>query len=295
MGKSLGLAKAAAFAAALTYATPSSAVDQQLGPRPKPTINHNNQSKRAQDKPAVAKGVALQASGTTSSEYDVAAVAPSPRKSRAAKSSAGGDVFGSIAIPIGKIPIRRQWDHAVSFSIDDILEPNCREPRLCKSGFSNRIQSIKQKASGLSERDLISLVNREINKVITYRPDSTNYGRKEHWASIREVAKISSGDCEDYAITKMLLLKSLGISSKHMRLVGLKDNTRGLYHAVLAVRTGKEFLILDNLSDSVRRDVDLKHYQPIFSFTTTASYIHGFKGRPISSPKMATIHLGAEP
>ena len=123
--------------------------------------------------------------------------------------------------------------------------------------------------------DKLAIVNRAINDFVTYVPDRRNYGKLDHWASPEQTLRLGRGDCEDYAILKMAALSSLGVPATSMSLVVLLDQWRQVYHAVLAVSTSDGHLILDNLSSVVRRDTEIRNYQPLFSFSADRSWIHG--------------------
>ena len=61
----------------------------------------------------------------------------------------------------------------------------------------------------------------------------------------------STGDCEDYALTKRARLISKGIPAGALRVAATKTR-RGVPHAVLIVRTDQGDFVLDNLSGSVK-------------------------------------------
>lgn len=79
-----------------------------------------------------------------------------------------------------------------------------------------------------------------VNRSIRYRPDAA-----EKWS-----VNVSSGDCEDFALTKRYRLTQMGYPSSALRLA-VGHTKDGTYHAVLVVRTSSGELVLDNLTDSV--------------------------------------------
>jgi predicted transglutaminase-like cysteine proteinase len=106
-----------------------------------------------------------------------------------------------------------------------------------------------------------------------YRLDSNVYGVSDYWATPDEFIK-NSGDCEDYAITKLYALKQLGISPDNLRVVALRDNIRNLDHAVLAVYIGNTIYILDNVTKLVLTHDQFQHYFPYFSVNTVYKWAH---------------------
>ncbi len=94
-------------------------------------------------------------------------------------------------------------------------------------------------------------VNAQVNRSIA--PQLDNDGDDE-WQ-----VDVSSGDCEDYALTKRRRLIELGWSPNALRMaIAYTPNNNG--HAVLVVSTSKGDLVLDNRTNSVRnwRDTDLR-------------------------------------
>jgi predicted transglutaminase-like cysteine proteinase len=108
-----------------------------------------------------------------------------------------------------------------------------------------------------------------------YRPDHDTYGRRDHWATPLEFF-VNSGDCEDYAIAKYVSLRRLGVPADDLRMVVLQDTSRGIAHAVLVARAGvgSDWLVLDNLSETIQRQRDLPHYVPYYSVNETTRWAH---------------------
>ena len=111
---------------------------------------------------------------------------------------------------------------------------------------------------------------KQINKVNLYANqhdyilDIENYGVKDYWATPREFL-YNNGDCEDYAITKMLSLKILGFNMNKIRLVVLQDTNLRIPHAVLALITKNDILIMDNQVNEIISHKHVLHYVPIYA------------------------------
>lgn len=116
---------------------------------------------------------------------------------------------------------------------------------------------------GLDRRTQIERVNSYINE-IDYIEDPDNWGMEDYWATPAQLFA-RSGDCEDYAIAKYMTLRSLGFPIESMRIVVLMDNNLGIGHAVLAVYTDTDVLVLDNQIDVVVSQSSIHHYQPVYS------------------------------
>ncbi len=125
---------------------------------------------------------------------------------------------------------------------------------------------------GLDRRAQIETVNRELNR-IPYILDKDNWGVSDYWATAEEFLE-HDGDCEDYAIAKYMALKAVGVPASDMRIVVLQDLNLGIAHAVLAVRHGTQWLILDNQIKEVMPDKAIVHYRPIYSINEQHWWLH---------------------
>lgn len=92
--------------------------------------------------------------------------------------------------------------------------------------------------------DLLAMlreVNTRVNNSIRPREDA---GR-DVWS-----VGVSSGDCEDYALTKRAALIRKGVPAGALRMATTYSR-RGLPHAILVVKTSRGSYVLDNLTHSV--------------------------------------------
>ncbi|PWK76752.1 transglutaminase-like cysteine peptidase [Aminobacter sp. AP02] len=191
-------------------------------------------------------------------------------------------VFGSVAIPMRNFPVAGRWAKVYSQISDCADADACGKNGAILSGLA------------VSSRDgkfldkLVS-VNRAVNTMIAYRKDEVVYGNLDYWAKPAEILSRGAGDCEDFAILKMAALIEAGVPAQSMSLVVLQDRSRGVFHAVLSVATQSGTFILDNLSNGVLRDGDLKSYIPLYSFSTDRAWIHGAKS---GSEQIATASGG---
>ena len=71
-----------------------------------------------------------------------------------------------------------------------------------------------------------------------------------------------AGDCEDYAIVKYVALRELGISADDLRVVIVQDDKRLTDHTVVAVRSERKWLILDNRTMAILNTEDARNYRP---------------------------------
>lgn len=118
----------------------------------------------------------------------------------------------------------------------------------------------------------IKAVNDYMNK-IAFVPDTKNYGETDHWATpIEFLAR--GGDCEDYAISKYISLRALGVPKDKMRLAIVNDSVMRMPHAVLVVYDKGEAKILDNQNPAILDSADITRYTPIYSISQLAWWRH---------------------
>ena len=180
------------------------------------------------------------------------------------KQNRGTGAFGSTPITFNAISSLKNWKQVYA----EIQ--NYGGGKITKAGFN------PAKTGNLSFFEKLDLVNSRVNDLITYTSDENLYGQMDYWASPTETIKRKFGDCEDYVILKMALLKEMGVPASAMSMIVLRDTSRNLYHAVLGINTNKGTLILDNLNQNVVFDSQLPQYLPLFSFNENRSYLHGW-------------------
>lgn len=123
------------------------------------------------------------------------------------------------------------------------------------------------------ENQKILAVHRYVNSA-RFIPDARNWERPDYWAIPKELFG-RGGDCEDYVIAKYLSLRRLGIPTHRLRIVVVYDASRREDHAVLAVESGEETLVLDNHYRRVRTwETVREDYKPYYSLNEDAVWIH---------------------
>lgn len=166
-------------------------------------------------------------------------------------------MFGTLSLDAGQTPYDARWR------------------RVLRSGLppANQIAVHARRLAGLER---LTYVNVAVNRAIAYRGDSQNWGSLDHWATASETLARGAGDCEDYAVAKMHVLRNAGVPAADLFLVVGDDLGAGAAHAVLVVRLGHEFWVLDNLRDEVRPARDYRSFRPILSFSTGGASLHGY-------------------
>ena len=125
---------------------------------------------------------------------------------------------------------------------------------------------------GLDLRAKLDRVNAEINRH-PYVRSIDNWGDPNHWETPFEFLKVG-GQCQDYAITKYLLLRAAGVDEDDLRVVVVRDMNLQLDHAILVVFADGGALVLDNQIARVVPATLIHHYRPYYSINEAGWWRH---------------------
>ena len=185
-----------------------------------------------------------------------AALAAAPVQATDIMSDDRPNLFGVIALPVPHTLLDAQWRRATRPA--SLSEWTDGLPRL---GRHNRAAVLRQ-------------VNRWVNARVAFVDDRAAMGEDDLWSGAAETLRRGTGDCEDYALTKMQLLAALGFSGRDLYLVLVRDLGGGEDHAVLVVRHAGRFFVLDNVSDTLADAGDVTGYQPVLSFSPAGQWVY---------------------
>jgi predicted transglutaminase-like cysteine proteinase len=190
-----------------------------------------------------------------------AALIDAPRRSLSdlAASPLRPDVFNSIALPISHSPLDARWN------------------RVANAGVGGRAAAFVAGLPQADERSSIEAVNAYVNARVAFTSDSRLFGVDDRWSSANDTLARGRGDCEDYALAKLAMLRRAGIADRNLYFVVLKDVARRADHAVLVVRSEGRFLVLDNGTDRLRDSSELVDYKPVLTFTAGQRFTHGYR------------------
>ena len=169
------------------------------------------------------------------------------------------DVFGTVALRIGHTPLDARWQ------------------RVAHAPVTGAAATFATSQRGKDTFERLEAVNWYVNKRVRFVDDSVRWGRADLWSSANETLNAGKGDCEDYAIAKLAMLRRAGIADKDLYLVILKDTVRRADHAVLVVRAAGHMYLLDNGTDEVLDTETVHDYRPIFTFASNATFTHGYR------------------
>ena len=124
----------------------------------------------------------------------------------------------------------------------------------------------------LDARAKLEAVNTLVNRY-PYTPSAANWLEPNHWETPFEFFA-KSGQCQDYAIAKFMLLRAAGVPNELLRVVVLRDRRLNLDHAVTVAYIDGEALMLDNQIPDVVPVSSVHHYQPYYSINETGWWLH---------------------
>ena len=142
---------------------------------------------------------------------------------------------------------------------------HCRaEPTSCSNAALSLIALIDE-ARALDGRRQLATVNRSVNLAVAYTSDMVMHGVGDVWSSPLSTFERGRGDCEDYAIAKMFVLRGAGMPADDLRLLIAHNRSDGDAHAVLAARLDGRWHILDNRKMLLLEDNAVRDLQPLYA------------------------------
>lgn len=175
------------------------------------------------------------------------------------------DLFGSVALKVARTPLDKRWR------------------KVAGAPVTGSAQQASRALRSLGKAERVEAVNRYVNSRVAFVDDRRQYGREDLWSSASDTLRRGIGDCEDYALAKMQMLRAAGIPSKDIYFVLVRDLVRMADHAVLVVHADGRNLMLDNSTDRVLDADRVSDYRPVFTFASTGTWTHGYRRQPASA------------
>ncbi len=130
---------------------------------------------------------------------------------------------------------------------DERVVFQCRvQPRACPSFEAQKFIDIADEGRFYTDDDRygdlgrIARINRAVNLSISPVKSATK------WTSPLAALAVGVGDCKQYSVLKYAALKNAGFAAHDPRIVILQPKLEKQTHAVVTIRTGKRWLVLDN-------------------------------------------------
>lgn len=175
--------------------------------------------------------------------------------------------FGLSTSMLPESPLRTKWrDVERTIAAEAAIVADCeRDSAHCTSQPALRFLAIVKAASAREGLARLGEINRAFNLAIRPVSDRAQYGVDDHWSSPLATLDAGAGDCEDYAIAKMVALRAAGVAADDLRLVIIRETASGEDHAVVAARTDGHWRMLDNRSFLMLEDNNFGKYRPLFA------------------------------
>jgi predicted transglutaminase-like cysteine proteinase len=181
-------------------------------------------------------------------------------------------LFGYKELERGNLGLFPQWLSVLERHLIEMTPEGQCDARLFNRCHMREWLSFLQGISRLTADEQIRKVNEYANNK-EYILDIENYGLYDYWATPKQFLH-NSGDCEDYAIIKMMSLKQLGFDISAMRVVVVQDTNQKTAHAVLSIDMHNDILILDNQIGEIISHRNIFHYVPVYSINEYSWWMH---------------------
>jgi predicted transglutaminase-like cysteine proteinase len=160
-----------------------------------------------------------------------------------------------------------------ALSGDEARLSACRaEPWMCAAD-ELRLEAIAAVGRARDGRARIGEINRAVNLALRPVSDERRFGVADRWSGPLETIGAGEGDCEDYAILKLLALREAGIARDDLKLVIVHDRTTRSDHALAAARLEGRWLLLDNRFLALV-DLEQTHYRVLAQLGPDAEGSH---------------------
>lgn len=180
-----------------------------------------------------------------------------------------GGLFGSVEFTNASLRGLPQWQKILSHMASDgpAFAECTGDSEHCGTPALRSWRQLQIAAAPLARMDKLHAVNRFFNRW-PYKSDRETYRAAEYWATPSEFMTYS-GDCEDFAIAKFFALRELGFANHELRIAVVFDSLRQIGHAVLAVYTEDDILILNNQTDTIASHSRYGHFVPKYLVNET--------------------------
>ncbi|MFD2181531.1 transglutaminase-like cysteine peptidase [Rhodoplanes azumiensis] len=224
----------------------------------------------------------------------------------AARDGAGAQITAAVSLPgpsaivaadqpfgraVERAPEGRLWskwrDILVAMATETSRVEGCRaRASACDDAAALDFVALVDTARGLDGRDRLATVNRAVNDAIRFVTDLDQHGVQDRWSAPLVTLANRQGDCEDFAILKYAVLRSAGLPETDLRVVVVHDRWIGDVHAVLSVREGDRWHVLDNRWAEPRVDAALPRFAPLF--TLAADGVSAYPENAVAPKLMRT-------
>jgi predicted transglutaminase-like cysteine proteinase len=173
-------------------------------------------------------------------------------------------LFGMRTEPVAVGELPEKWRHIAAAIFGDFaVVAQCHANGPCPVA-AQRLIDISAQGAGRNGWKRVGLINRAANLAISPVSDEIQWGVVDHWSDPFETLLSRRGDCEDYAILKYAALLEAGIPRSDVKIIILRNLFPPEDHAAVATRIGDLWVILDNRTLALVRDLDVTRAIPEF-------------------------------
>ncbi len=173
--------------------------------------------------------------------------------------------FGLAVTPVWFGKILTNWSGVeTGIRADAEALRRCRDDAQRCPEAARKFLAIVAQGRAQTGRARIGVINRAINMAIEPMSDMAQWGVPDRWSPPLETFTTGRGDCEDYAIAKYVALTAAGVPAQDVKLIIVRNTAADEDHAVVAVRDGGEWTILDNRWLTLVKDVEMPKIIPEF-------------------------------
>jgi predicted transglutaminase-like cysteine proteinase len=173
--------------------------------------------------------------------------------------------FGLAANAVAAGDVLTKWSGVeAAIRAEDEIFARCRnDAQSCPRAARNFLAIVAQgrAQTGLAR---IGIINRAVNMAIEPMSDMAQWGVPDRWSAPLETFTTGRGDCEDYAIAKYVALTAAGVPAPDVKLVIVRNIAANEDHAVVAVRHGGDWIVLDNRWLMLVKDSAVQKAIPLF-------------------------------
>ena len=138
--------------------------------------------------------------------------------------------------------------------------------------------SIVRQARAIKDpKQRMAFIHRFVISHIQYAEDIDVYGTRDYWATPAETLARRRGDCEDFAILELMLLKETGIPAADIYLTVGADLVARRDHALLSVLIGNSMWVLDQRASAPFLTTSMTDFRPILTMRGAQIWLHGVK------------------
>lgn len=197
---------------------------------------------------------------------DVLSDAPSELINTEPTLQSTNEPFGLFTFRAPEGVLWRKW-RAVKADIDSDLRQveSCKANSADCSDAARRFLLIVDEVRARNGTARIETANRLINTAIRYMSDLAQHATVDVWSAPLASLGTGRGDCEDYAIAKYIVLREAGVPEQDLRVLLVRDRNVREDHAVLAIRNGEAWTVLDNRNSALAPDGELRHFKPLYA------------------------------